>query len=269
MRNRFVVSPHHLEAQLPFVLLVEDFIDPGTGFHMHPHRGLETVTFFLSGQMRHGDHLGGTGILDGGDVQWMTAGRGIEHGGEPVGGPVHGLQLWIALPAHLRGSDPGTREQRRAAAELEAIEGGTIATYGVGGTPAGAAWSRWPLRIVDVQLDPGASAHIPVRGGERAFFYVLAGEVGLGSAAYLAGDIVWLDDDLAVRGVAVTATAPSRLILYASPPFDEPIVAHGPFVAGSMAEIEQAYADLEAGKLTADARGGPAPGLPPGAAAPK
>ncbi len=113
-RNRIVVPPERFEAHSPFVLMVEDFISGGHEYHLHPHRGIETVTFFLDGEMEHIDNFGTTGIVHAGDVQWMTAGHGIMHGGRPHGSrPVHALQLWLNLPAELKMSAAGTRVQRR------------------------------------------------------------------------------------------------------------------------------------------------------------
>ncbi|OAN58360.1 pirin family protein [Sphingomonas sp. TDK1] len=251
-KNRFVVDPAHIDRQLPFILLVEDFLEPGSGFHPHPHRGLETVTVLLSGRLRHGDHLGNSGILGEGDVQWMTAGRGIEHGGEPVDGPVHALQLWLALPARLRRSAPGTREQRKAQAVLETGPGHVVHSYGIA-PPEGAAWSEWPLTIRHVQLDAGAAMHLPMPIGERMFLYVLAGAPVVAGRSCAPGEVLWLRPDAAPADVTVTCTQAATVIAYASPIFAEPIVAYGPFAGGSMAEIEAAYADARTGRLLADA----------------
>jgi quercetin 2,3-dioxygenase len=247
-KNRFVVDPATLDRQLPFILLVEDFIEPASGFHPHPHRGLETVTFVLSGRLRHGDHLGNRGILGAGDVQWMTAGRGIEHGGEPVEGPVHALQLWLALPAHLRGSAPGTRAQHRQQALLESGNGCTVRVYGIAAEDA-APWSQWPLTIRHMELGAGTEASLPLGAGERAFLYVLEGAPCVDGRPCTPGDVVWFTPGTANGRARITAEESARLIAYASPAFAEPIVARGPFVGGNMAEIEAAFADARAGRL--------------------
>jgi len=242
-RNRFVVAPGDLASQLPFVLLVEDFIDPGTDFHPHPHKGLETVTFVLSGTLRHGDNVGNRGMIGPGEVQWMTAGKGIVHGGQPApGAPVHALQLWLALPAALRNSAPGTREQRRDGAIVETSQGATVRAYGTASQSHGAAaWSRWPMTLTDVAFEAGGRCTLPLAAGERAFVYVLSGAVAVGTGpSQAAGSVVWLSVQATDGTIDLSADVPSRLVLYRSPVFDEPIVARGPFVMGSEAEIQLA-----------------------------
>lgn len=137
-RNRIVVPPERFEAHSPFVLMVEDFISGGHEYHLHPHRGIETVTFFLDGEMEHIDNFGTTGIVHAGDVQWMTAGHGIMHGGRPHGSrPVHALQLWLNLPAELKMSAAGTRVQRRAEAARCEGPGMTARVFGERRRPEG------------------------------------------------------------------------------------------------------------------------------------
>lgn len=229
-RNRFVVSPGEMGRQSPFVLLVEDLIEPGTDFHPHPHKGLETVTFVLSGSLRHGDNVGNRGVIGPGDVQWMTAGSGIVHGGQPTDAPVHALQLWVALPAALRNARPGTREQRKEGAVLETANGSTVRTYGAGSVNKGEPhWSRWPLTLIDFQLAADGQISLPSRAGQRTFVYVFDGAVLIdGNRRCEAGSVVWLHPDRSDRPVTATADGPTRLIQYSSPVIDEPIVARGP-----------------------------------------
>jgi len=255
-RNRFVVTPGTFANQSPFVLLVEDFIAPRSGFHPHPHRGLETVTFVLEGRLGHGDHLGAEGAITPGGVQWMTAGSGIVHGGEPLGDKsVRALQLWVALPSHLRMSAPGTREQQISAARVEEGQGWRSAVYGEGARgPAEAGWSAWPVTITDLRLDGDGAHALAMRAGERSFVYVLEGAVHLNGETFEAGQVVWLALDKGSTSLAVEAANPARIIVYSSPPFDEPIVASGPFVMGSQAEIDQAFADLRANRFLAVTR---------------
>jgi redox-sensitive bicupin YhaK (pirin superfamily) len=250
-RNRFVVTPGTFADQSPFVLLVEDFIEPRSGFHPHPHRGLETVTFLLEGRLSHGDHLGAEGAIAPGGVQWMTAGSGIVHGGEPLGDQsVRALQLWVALPSHLRMSAPGTREQQISAARVEAGQGWRRAVYGEGARgPGDAGWSAWPVTITDLRLDAEGAHDLAMRAGERSFAYVVEGTVHLNGEKFESGQVVWLALDNRPTALTVSAIETTRIIVYSSPPFDEPIVASGPFVMGTQAEIDQAFADLRADRF--------------------
>lgn len=252
-RNRIVVSPERFSGHSPFVLMVEDFIFGGHEYHMHPHRGIETVTFFLDGEMEHVDHLHTDGVVCAGDVQWMTAGRGIMHGGRPHGShPVHALQLWLNLPARLKMSAPGTRIQRRAEARSQEAPGASVRYYGATDPADGTSrWSVWPMTLADVWLEQGATYDLTVKSGDRMFFYVLSGEIATGATRLRAGQTAWLDiatdGDRAVPLEAVgTAT---RMVAYAGVPIDEPVVAHGPFVMNTEAEIRQAYADLQSGRF--------------------
>lgn len=246
--NRFVVVPEELADQLPFVLLVEDFIEPGVDFHAHPHRGLETVTFVLSGQLQHADDVGNKGTIEPGGVQWMTAGRGIVHGGAPVpGSPVHALQLWVALPAALRNSAPGTREQQRDSADVVASGGSRAHVYGARSVAAGDDdWSRWPVTLTDVELASGGRHVLTQQAAERSFLYILEGTVFLSGRSYVAGTVLWLTATDADRAVEVSCASAARLVQYSSPIFDEPIVARGPFVLGSDAEVARAFRELRA-----------------------
>lgn len=249
VRNRFVVEPTNLDRTSPFILLVEDFIQPGTDFHQHPHRGLETVTFVLSGALSHRDHLGTVGISNAGDVQWMTAGRGIEHGGCPVGGPVHALQLWLALPEGLRESEPGTREQRRSAAMVRDVDGGTVATYGTPSGPEGKPWSVRPMTLTDVSLESPGSADVEIAPGDRAFLYVIEGPVMFGGHSFLAGDVVWLKEGIHPSRVFLEAQNAARVVIYAGAPLNEHVIVAGPFAGGSVAELEQVFADFRTKRL--------------------
>ena len=247
-RNRFVVTPGEFSSQSPFVLLVEDFIEPGTDFHPHPHKGLETVTFVLSGTLKHGDNVGNRGMIGPGEVQWMTAGKGILHGGQPADdAPVHALQLWLALPAALRNSAPGTREQRLESALADTSNGSTARVYGSGSlAKADPEWSRWPLTLIDVEIEPGGHRTVPLRANERSFLYILSGAVALGSANfYAAGSVIWFAPQAADTPLVLSAPTAARLVQYSSPVIDEPIVARGPFVMGSEAEIQSAFHEFQ------------------------
>lgn len=242
--NREVIAPDDLRANSPFVLLVEDFIEPQDGYHDHPHRGLETVTFVLSGELEHGDHLGNRGVSLPDDVQWMTAGSGIVHGGRPANGTtVHALQLWLNLPEALRAAPPGSRDQRRAQARVEHGDGMTVRVYGEG-VPG--AWSQYPMTLRDIASDGGGSIETVLPPG-RTFLYVVSGAADIGGRAVTAGDVLRLAVAATPTALAVRSGGPVRIVAYSGEPIAEDSVAHGPFVAGSMDGIRRAYADLQAG----------------------
>lgn len=252
--HRSVIQPRDLRLTSPFVVLVEDHIGPLDDDHMHPHRGFETVTFVLEGEITNVDHSGYRSVTPSGSVQWMTAGSGIIHGGRPHGGVTcRLLQLWLNLPAALRGSAPATREQSRADALQHVAPGARAMIYGEGGRrPGQSAWSRHPMTLTDVELEAGAGFGIEIGPGERMFLYILSGTVVLaGERRLKAGDVAWIALDDAAQVLDVRAVDAARTVAYAARPIDEPSVAHGPFVMTDEAEIRQAYADLDAGRLIA------------------
>jgi quercetin 2,3-dioxygenase len=178
----------------PFLLLSEDWFST-TGFEWHPHRGVETVTLVLDGVLEHGDNLGNAGALTTGDIQWMTAGRGIIHRELAFRNErAHTLQLWVNLPGELKMT--GTRYQDLRAVGRPVIErdGARIDVISgdVDGT-AGPALNNWPISATLITLEPGRSLEHLLPGRDRAFFYVLSGEVTVASRAVRAGQIAWSD----------------------------------------------------------------------------
>lgn len=245
--NRMLVTPDDLREQSPFILLVEDFIEPQGDFHEHPHRGLETVTFILSGTLEHGDHLGSSGVLHSGDVQWMTAGSGIIHGGKPAdGSTVHGLQLWLNLPNALRKAPPGTRVQHRNSAIVERTHGATAITYGKDGAPA---WSRTPITLTDTDVAAGGRYDLKLAPGHRTFVCVIDGNPDVDGVPCRPGDILWPAISATEALLSIAADDPARLIAYSGVPIDEAVFAGGPFVAGSEAELRRDFADLRSGEI--------------------
>lgn len=252
--NREVLAPDDLRASSPFILLVEDFISAQDGFHEHPHRGFETVSFVLSGEMEQADHLGHHSVSQPGEVQWMTAGRGIVHGGRPANGTdVHMLQLWLNLPNALRAVAPGTRPQRRERARLEDGDGMTMRIYGEG---APGQWSVYPMTLRDIEAQAGGAIDVVLPAG-FTFLYVVAGAADVGGRNVVAGDVLRLARAASDTRLAIHAAGPVRIVAYSGAPIDEPVVVQGPFAAGTEAGIRRAFADLRAGRLLQDE---PAPG---------
>jgi quercetin 2,3-dioxygenase len=238
----------------PFLLLdhfqSKNRADYEAGFPLHPHRGIETVTYLLAGAVRHRDTLGNAGEIGPGDLQWMTAGRGILHEEMPQVRPegVAGFQLWVNLPARQKMVAP--RYQNINANEIAAIrrEGGaTIRVIagtvdGVTGPIGGIAAEPTYL---DVSLASGGSFVQPMARGHSAFAYVFEGEARFGDDLVAAPKlVVWGDGDkVAVRAEKI----PARFLLVSGKPLNEPIARHGPFVMNTREEIEQTLRELQQG----------------------
>jgi len=226
------------------------------GFPLHPHRGIETVTYVLRGEVHHKDTLGNSGSIGAGDVQWMTAGRGIMHEEMPQVRPegIAGFQLWVNLPAKLKMTKPRYQDirsgvipeiKREGGARIRAITG-TI--DGVSGPVTGIAAN--PIYL-DVFVPAHASFIQPIERGHTAFAYVFEGK------AKFAGDgkedgtmvsyprLVVLGDGDYVK--VVTGGTPVRFLLVSGKPLQEPIARYGPFVMNTQEEIERTLQELSQG----------------------
>jgi redox-sensitive bicupin YhaK (pirin superfamily) len=242
--NRLIVAPDDFSATSPFLFLAEDWFAPPAGFPTHPHRGIQTVTIVLEGSLEHRDHTGGHGALEAGDVQWMTAGRGVLHSEMPGPKGVHSLQLWLNLPKSQKMVPAAYADQKRGAAPLHLADGAEARIYaGRLGDIAQPHGSLWPLTLLDVRVDAGRSITLPLPAADRAFVYVLDGSSNVGRA----GQVAWLlpgGDEITIR-----ANTPFRGIVFSSPPIDEPVVARGPFVMNTENEIRQAFEDYRNDRL--------------------
>ncbi len=260
----------------PF-LLFDDFRndDPAAyqaGFPWHPHRGIETITYVLAGTVDHGDSLGNRGTLGAGDVQWMTAGRGILHQEMPHGdtqGRMHGFQLWANLPSSQKMIAP--RYQDVKAAEIPEIvdDDGTkvrVITgefWGRKGPVEGVAADP---RYIDVFVPPGKRKTLKVETGRHAFAYVFEGSGQFASSSKPFGVLVEKEVDgqeivfrekagdrslvLFDSGDEVTVQAGDqgvRFLLVSGKPIEEPVAWHGPIVMNTQAELRQAVAELRNG----------------------
>jgi len=246
----------------------EDYL---AGFPWHPHRGIETITYVLAGNVAHGDSLGNTGSLGAGDVQWMTAGRGILHQEMPQGdanGRMHGFQLWANLPAALKMTEPRYQDITTDGIPEVTDDDGTRVRVIIGDF-----WGkRGPVegiaadpRYLDVWVPPGRRKTLPVETANSAFAYVFEGsgtfrdasapqavatERTDGSSAVEmspAGDRSLILFD---RGDEVTVQAGDhgiRFLLVSGKPLQEPVAWYGPIVMNTEAELQQAYDELRLG----------------------
>jgi redox-sensitive bicupin YhaK (pirin superfamily) len=226
------------------------------GFPLHPHRGIETVTYILSGAVKHKDSLGNSGTIGAGDVQWMTAGRGILHEEMPQVRPegISGFQLWINLAAKEKMTAP--RYQDISANEIPEIlraDGTRIRVItgtldGVSGPVSGISVAPTYL---DVSIPAGVIFTHPVEHGHSAFTYIFDGAVSV-RAEKNDADVLVQSPKLLVWGegdaIQVTATdSPARVLLVSGAPLNEPIARYGPFVMNTRAEIEATVRELQDG----------------------
>ncbi len=232
---------------------------PLRGFPMHPHRGIETVTYMLEGSTHHRDSLGNAGLIGPGDVQWMTSGRGILHEEMPRRGPsgsIYGFQLWVNLPARLKMTEPRYQEVsataipayekdgvkiRVVAGTVETVTGPVTETLAPGAS-AGVAAS--PLYL-DVELGPDQEWTQPIQHGHTALAYVFEGEGVFAGVMVEAVHMLKFADGDQVH--VKTGNKPVHFMLMAGAPFKEPIAPYGPFVMNTMAEIQQTLMELRDG----------------------
>jgi quercetin 2,3-dioxygenase len=259
----------------PF-LLFDDFRnerpdDYLAGFPWHPHRGIETITYVLAGTVDHGDSLGNRGSLGAGDIQWMTAGRGIMHQEMPQGdehGRMHGFQLWANLPASLKMTAPRYQDVlARDVPEVVDDDGTRVRVlcgefWGVKGPVEGVAADP---RYLDISVPPGQKKRLQVETSRHAFAYVFAGSgtfrdasdpravrtesVGEPRAAVPA-DVGNRSLVLFDRGDEVVVQAGEtgiRFLLVSGKPIEEPVAWYGPIVMNTEAELQQAYSELRQG----------------------
>jgi redox-sensitive bicupin YhaK (pirin superfamily) len=250
----------------PFLLIDEmgpvDY-PPGeaVGAPDHPHRGFETVTYVLDGEVEHEDSAGNRGFIGPGDVQWMTAGAGVVHSEMPSsrlrerGGRMHGFQIWVNLPAAQKMIAPRYQEVPRSALPVAASEDGLAEVTVIAGEALGAAAvidTHTPIVYQDWRLRPGARLRQPVPRDHKALVYVFAGSarVGAGGKRVDDGQMAMLGGgDRVELACDANASEGARLLLLAGVPIGEPVARHGPFVMNTADEIRQAIVDYQHGRM--------------------
>ena len=234
----------------PF-LMFDDFRndDPSgyvAGFPPHPHRGFETITYMLKGKMRHRDSNGNEGLLEDGAVQWMTAGRGILHSEMPeqTDGSLWGFQIWLNLPQRLQMADPGYQDI--SPSEITEFEEDGVGYRLVAGElfgQTGPARTHLPVLMVDV-APYGGQTTIPLADGETTILFCFEGQLTIAGQAVIDGDLAVLTGD-----GRVTIQGDGRGLLLSSPPLNESIARHGPFVLSTEGELKKAFIDYQLGQL--------------------
>ncbi len=249
----------------PFLLLDEmgpSELGPGEakGAPDHPHRGFETVTYLLSGRMKHGDSRGNRGLLTPGDVQWMTAGSGVVHSEMPEaefaarGGRMHGFQLWVNLPRKDKRMAPRYQEIPAAQIPVGRSADGRVTARVIAGEALGARAvidTRTPIAYLDLSLEAGATHDQPLPEDFNAFAYVVEGRGSFGSEGTAARphQLVLFGRDGDGVSLSAAPDSPLRVLLIAGRPIDEPVARMGPFVMNTRAELVEAYEDFQSGRL--------------------
>jgi redox-sensitive bicupin YhaK (pirin superfamily) len=228
----------------------------GLPFGPHPHRGMETVTFILEGDIAHKDSSGHESVIKAGGVQWMRAGKGLIHAEvssddfKEQGGPLEILQLWINLPARLKMSEPfyiGKQREEIPTLQFggEQVEASLIS--GEWGNARGAFESADGVFLSTVKFKAGAQLQIPVPSNHNIFFYVIDDELLVNDVKVKALQLAEFNNDDDELNIAAQTDA--VLLLGHAMPFNEPMVSQGPFVMNTQQEIAEAYQDYRDGKF--------------------
>ncbi|MCU1806643.1 pirin family protein [Cytobacillus firmus] len=241
-----VIEPGNWEKYDPFLLMMEDKFQKGA-FDVHPHRGIETVTYVIEGAIEHYDsHSGEGGVLGPGDVQWMTAGSGVVHNEVPSEGiTAHSLQLWINLPREKKMTAPRYQNLKGSEVPVREEEGAVFKVFS--GSSRGVVsptLNHVPVTMVEVRMEKGAAASQELPGSYKGFIYIIEGSgiFGENKVHGANGQALELGDGgNGESEIAVKAEEPLRFLLYAGEPVKEQVVARGPFVMNTEEEIRTAY----------------------------
>jgi len=245
----------------PFLLLhhfgpikVEPGYDP-IDLGPHPHRGFEPVTFLYQGGIRHKDSLENEGILEAGDIQWMTAGRGIIHSERASdffmenGGTIEGIQLWVNLPAKDKMTQPKYQEIRKN--DIPVITENKVTHRLVSGQwngQKGIVNTFSPMIIIQTSILSGGKTQIPIPENFNACIYILSGEITLNdNFDYPAGKMIYFTNK--GDGIGIEGLADTEILVLCGEPIEEPLAQYGPFVMNSQTEIMEAMRDYQQGKM--------------------
>jgi quercetin 2,3-dioxygenase len=250
-----VIGSAQLDMLDPFLMLDEfGSDDPDSwiaGFPDHPHRGFETVTIMLDGRVRHADSVGNKGVIEAGDVQWMTAGRGIIHSEMPerAEGRLRGFQLWVNLPSKLKMVAPRYQDMPSARIATVTRDGVTLRIVtGSAFDVTGPVDPLIPVRLLVADLAPGAHMDLSIPDGHNSFGYVYAGELKSGESTIGEGTLAVFEGEGGLRLDAGPAGA--KVLLCDGLPIGEPVARYGPFVMNTREELVRAFSDFEQGILT-------------------
>ncbi|RJE18171.1 to pirin [Aspergillus sclerotialis] len=258
-RVRRSIGTRSLRNFSPFLMLDHFTIGKGAGFPDHPHRGQETITYLLSGGVDHEDFAGNKGTIGPGDLQFMTAGRGIMHAEmpheNPDGSPNVGMQLWVDLPKQLKMCEPRYRDLRAEEIPIVKVDDGRVEVKVISGQSHGVDSVRdlayTPVWIFDVTIRPGGRLSQSLPKGWNAFAYTLAGESIFGSndktqrIKEFHNVVFEQEGDYVEVSVPDNAEKESRFMLVAGQPLDQEVIQYGPFVLNTKEQVYQAMMDYQ------------------------
>ena len=248
----------------PFLLLdemgpVEWPANGAIGAPNHPHRGFETVTYLLQGRINHADSAGNSGELNPGDVQWMTAGRGVIHSELPhpdfkrEGGVMHGFQIWVNLPAADKMMPPRYQDVPAEDIPIVTSEDGLVKVRVIAGQSLGQSAiidTVIPITYLHMTLKPGGKITQSIKKGLNGMIYCFSGRLNIEDRTLNDGQLGLLSDgEVVCLSVSESAEEDVNLLVLAGPQINEPIARYGPFVMNTEQEIMQAINDYNSGKL--------------------
>jgi redox-sensitive bicupin YhaK (pirin superfamily) len=228
----------------------------GLPFGPHPHRGMETVTFIITGDIAHKDSSGHESVIKAGGIQWMRAGRGLIHAEvssdefKQQGGDLEILQLWVNLPASLKMADPYYIGKQQEEIPVLQFDEGKVTANLISGQwkdVTGAFESTTGIFLSTIQFKPGSEIEVAIPEAHNIFFYVISGEITVNGTAVRSLHLAEFNND--GDTLTISAKNDSLLLLGHAMPFNEPVVSQGPFVMNTQQEITQAYQDYRTGKF--------------------
>ena len=255
------VLTQQLQERLDPYLMLDNFKshnpdDYVAGFPNHPHRGFETITYMITGRMRHRDSAGNEGLLQNGGVQWMTAASGVIHSELPEqeNGAMEGFQLWLNLPAKDKMNDPWYKDFQSDDLPKYSTEDGVDVTVIAGqshGIEGAVTRDITEPSYLDIYLPAGTSFSQAIPADHNAFAFVYRGTIEIAGETVPTKTMAILENNTDTDGVTITADSSedTKVILITGRPLGEPIVQYGPFVMNSQQEIMQAVTDFQSGKF--------------------
>ncbi|KAG0044508.1 hypothetical protein BGZ83_010273 [Gryganskiella cystojenkinii] len=252
-RVRRSIGRPELRNHDPFLMLDEFNVDQNGGFPDHPHRGFETVTYMLEGQFQHEDFAGHKGVIGPGDLQWMTAGRGIVHSEMPVKSQTraHGLQLWINLPKEHKMCEPQYQELLDKEIPRAEPQEGVVVKVMAGESHGveSKVYTRTPTMFLDYKMEPNKVVEQTIPRAFTGFIYMLSGTTFIGEVenqfeGKAHHTLTFSEDDGQERVRIETKEEAAHFVFIAGQPLGEPIVQHGPFVMNTNEEIYETFYDF-------------------------
>jgi redox-sensitive bicupin YhaK (pirin superfamily) len=228
----------------------------GLPFGPHPHRGMETVTFIITGDIAHKDSSGHESVIKAGGIQWMRAGRGLIHAEvssdefKDKGGDLEILQLWVNLPASLKMADPFYKGKQAEEIPVLQFDEGKVTANLISGQwkdVTGAFESSTGIFLSTIQFKSGSEIEVAIPEAHNIFFYVIGGEINVNGTSVRSLHLAEFNND--GDTLTISAKNDSLLLLGHAMPFNEPVVSQGPFVMNTQQEIMQAYQDYRTGKF--------------------